>query len=111
MGSVRVLASSLKYHARTASTRRVLESICRIKDETVTVSMPENGKWSQAGKIVGDDYSVCWRVLDAQYFGVPQRRKRIFLVADFAGQRAERILFEGRAEVRPVDESDEATAQ
>ena len=74
--------------------RCVLESICRIKDETVTVSMPENGKWSQAGKIVGDDYSVCWRVLDAQYFGVPQRRKRIFLVADFAGQRAERILFE-----------------
>lgn len=74
--------------------RRVLESICRIKDETVTIPVPENGKWSQAGKIVGDDYSVCWRVLDAQHFGVPQRRKRILLVADFAGQRAERILFE-----------------
>ena len=72
--------------------RCVLESICQIKDETAVVSQPD--KWFPAGEIVGDDFSVAWRVLDAQYWGVPQRRKRIFLVADFAGRRAGKILFE-----------------
>lgn len=72
--------------------RCVLESICKIKDETVSV--PEFKKWQNAGYIVGDEYSLAWRVLDAQYWGVPQRRKRIFLVADFAGQCASKILFE-----------------
>ncbi len=72
--------------------RCVLESICRVKDETVSV--PPVKKWQSAGCIVGDDYSVSWRVLDAQYFGVPQRRKRIYLVADFAGGSAGKILFE-----------------
>ena len=71
--------------------RCVLESICRIKDETVSV--PKSDKWRQAGNIVGGDFSIAWRVLDAQYWGVPQRRKRIFLVADFAGGRAGEILF------------------
>ncbi|MDD4700021.1 MAG: DNA cytosine methyltransferase, partial [Oscillospiraceae bacterium] len=41
----------------------------------------------------GDNFSIAWRVLDAQYWGVPQRRKRIFLVADFAGGSAGEILF------------------
>ncbi len=72
--------------------RCVLESICRIKDETV--SIPKSDKWQSAGSIVGADYSVCWRVLDAQYFGVPQRRKRIYLVADFTDRSAAKILFE-----------------
>ncbi len=72
--------------------RCVLESICRIKAETVSV--PSVTKWQSAGCIMGDDYSVSWRVLDAQYFGVPQRRKRIYLVADFAGGSAGKILFE-----------------
>lgn len=72
--------------------RCVLESICHIKDETVSV--PKADKWRQAGNIVGDDFSIAWRVLDAQYWGVPQRRKRIFLVADFAGRSAREILFE-----------------
>lgn len=49
--------------------------------------------WRNAGCIVGDGYSIAWRVLDAQYWGVPQRRKRIFLVCDFAGGRAGEILF------------------
>ena len=49
--------------------------------------------WRNAGCIVGDGYSIAWRVLDAQYWGVPQRRKRIFLVADFRGGRAGEILF------------------
>lgn len=49
--------------------------------------------WRNAGCIVGEGYSIAWRVLDAQYWGVPQRRRRIFLVCDFAGGRAGEILF------------------
>ena len=71
--------------------RCVLESICHIKDETFSVSKAD--KWRQAGNIVGDNFSIAWRVLDAQYWGVPQRRKRIFLVADFADRSAGEILF------------------
>lgn len=59
-----------------------------------TVPRPDKGKWKSAGEVVGDGYSVAWRQLDAQYWGVPQHRKRIYLVADFAGGRAGEILFE-----------------
>lgn len=52
------------------------------------------GRWSKAGAIAGNGWSLAWRQLDAQYWGVPQRRKRIALVVDFGGQRAEEILFE-----------------
>ncbi len=72
--------------------RAVLEEVCKIKDESVSV--PKPSKWNSAGKIMGDDYSVAWRQLDAQFWGVPQRRKRIYLVADFAGWCAGKILFE-----------------
>lgn len=72
--------------------RCVLESLCRVKDETV--SFPRHEKWSAAGNIVADGFSIAWRVLDAQYWGVPQRRKRIFLVADFDSECAGKILFE-----------------
>ena len=72
--------------------RCVLESICKVVDETISVPKPK--KWQSAGQIMGNDYSVAWRVLDAQYWGVPQRRKRIFLVADFADRCAGKILFE-----------------
>lgn len=72
--------------------RLVLESICKVKDKTASV--PSIKKWQNAGLILGDDYSLAWRVLDAQYFGVPQRRKRIYLVADFGGESAGKILFE-----------------
>lgn len=72
--------------------RCVLESICGIADETVSV--PSVKKWLNAGEIVGDGYSVAWRVLNAEHFGVPQRRKRIYLVADFADGCAGKILFE-----------------
>ena len=71
--------------------RCVLEGVCHIKDETLSV--PKIDKWKQAGTIVGDHFSLAWRVLDAQYWGVPQRRKRIFLVADFADGGAGEILF------------------
>lgn len=52
------------------------------------------GRWSKAGAIAGNGWSLAWRQLDAQYWGVPQRRKRIALVVDFGGQRAAEILFE-----------------
>lgn len=74
--------------------RAVLEEIVRIKDETITVPFPENGKWTPSGSIVADDFSLAWRTLDAQYFGVAQRRRRIYLVADFRKECAEKILFE-----------------
>lgn len=72
--------------------RCVLESLCQVKDETVSVSRCE--KWTNAGEILADGFSIAWRVLDAQYWGVPQRRKRIFLVADFDSECAGKILFE-----------------
>ena len=74
--------------------RCVLEEFVRICDEKLSVSRPANGRWNPAGEIMGDGFSVAWRTLDAQYWGVPQRRKRIYLVADFAGGRAGEILFE-----------------
>ena len=72
--------------------RAVLESICSVKDNKADI--PRYEKWPNAGEIMADDYSVAWRVFDAQYWGVPQRRKRIYLVADFASQCAGKILFE-----------------
>lgn len=58
------------------------------------VPMPLSGRWATAGMVRGNGRSLAWRVLDAQYWGVPQRRRRIFLIADFRGQRAPEILFE-----------------
>lgn len=72
--------------------RCVLESICKIKEKNFSVPKPP--KWSNAGEVVGDNFSLAWRVFDAQYWGVPQRRKRIYLVADFGSKCAGKILFE-----------------
>ena len=72
--------------------KAVLEAVCSVKEDKADI--PRYEKWPSAGEIVADDYSLAWRVLDAQYWGVPQRRKRIFLVADLAGQCAGKILFE-----------------
>lgn len=74
--------------------RCVLEAFAGVCDEKVSIPGPARGKWAPAGEVVGIGYSVAWRTLDAQYWGVPQRRKRIYLVADFAGGRAGEILFE-----------------
>ena len=72
--------------------RCVLESLCGVIDESVSIPKPK--KWANAGEILGDGYSLAWRVLDAQFWGVPQRRKRIYLVADFTGGCAGKVLFE-----------------
>ena len=75
-----------------ADFQSVLEEICSVKGYKIDPARPE--KWENAGEIVADDFSLAWRVFDAQYWGVPQRRKRIYLVADFAGGSAGKILFE-----------------
>lgn len=76
--------------------RAVLEELARVEQPDVSIPRPSGrgGRWSKAGAIAGNGWSLAWRQLDAQYWGVPQRRKRIALVADFRGQRAAEILFE-----------------
>ena len=75
-----------------ADFQSVLEEVCSVKGYEIHTPRPE--RWPTAGEIVADDFSLAWRVFDAQYWGVPQRRKRIYLVADFAGGSAGKILFE-----------------
>lgn len=72
--------------------KSVLEEICKVKYKEM--SIPKPTKWEQAGTIMGDDFSLAWRVFDAQFWGVAQRRNRIYLVADFGGNSAPKILFE-----------------
>lgn len=63
------------------------------------ISMPHAGIWAHAGMVRGGAADVCWRLMDAQYWGEPalvQRRKRIFLVADYRGERAAEILLKAR---------------
>ena len=74
--------------------RIVLEETARIADKNAVIPRPKDGKWTPSGAIVGDGWSIAWRIHDAQFWGVPQRRKRIALVADFGGLTAPEILFE-----------------
>lgn len=77
-----------------ADFQAVLQALCDVRGNDVHVPMPEKGKWKKAGCIVGDGWSIAWRTYDTQYWGVPQRRKRIYLIADFGSERAGEILFE-----------------
>lgn len=70
----------------------VLEELCKVKDPDISV--PKPAKWEKAGEIVAENFSLAYRTVDAQYWGVPQRRMRIYLVADFTGASASKILFE-----------------
>lgn len=75
--------------------RAVLEELASVEQPDASIPRPpKRGRWNKAGAIAGNGWSLAWRQLDAQYWGVPQRRKRIALVADFGGQRAAEILFE-----------------
>ena len=74
--------------------RAVLGELVGVSEPGAEVPAPEKGGWPYADVYMGDGWSVAYRTLDAQYFGVPQRRRRIFLVADFAGGRAGEVLFE-----------------
>lgn len=74
--------------------RTVLEEIIRVAEpDAPDVPLPPKGKWPMADCWMGDGWSVAYRVLDAQFWGVPQRRRRIALVADFGGHAAPEILF------------------
>lgn len=75
--------------------RCVLEELCKIKIPDISVPKPE--KWTKAGEILADGFSLAYRTVDAQYWGAPQRRMRIYLVADFDGECASKILFESES--------------
>ena len=83
-----------------ADFRSVLEEIAETK-----VSMPPSGKWATAGMVRTKQVDIAWRVLDAQYWGVPQRRRRIFIVADLGGQCASEILFKPQGMPGNIKES------
>lgn len=74
--------------------KAVLEAVIGIAEPNAQVPMPEKARWPYADLYMGDGWSVAYRTLDAQYWGVPQRRRRIYLVSDLAGGSAGKILFE-----------------
>jgi len=74
--------------------RIVLEEIIKISEEKATVPAAPKGGWPYSDAYMGDRWSLAYRTFDAQYWGVPQRRRRIYLIADFTGGCAPRILFE-----------------
>lgn len=86
--------------------RTVLQEIVHTKDKRSIIPRP-GGTWNTDGLIMGDDWSVGWRGLDAQYWGVPQRRKRIFLVADFGSRGGvKEILFKSPSVPRDSEKSE-----
>ena len=85
--------------------RIVLEELAKVKDKDAVIPLPNEGKWTNYGCIMGDGWSIAWRVLDAQFWGVPQRRRRIALIADFGGQSAPEILFVRKSVSGDIDES------
>jgi DNA (cytosine-5)-methyltransferase 1 len=87
--------------------RAVLEETAKVAEGDACIPGSPNGKWPHAGCIMGDGWSIAWRVHDAQFWGVPQRRKRIALVADFGGQTAPEILFERKGVSGDFEESGE----
>ena len=78
--------------AKGEDFRTVLEEICKIKDSEAHIPRP--AKWHSAGEILGNNFSVAWRVFDSQHWGCAQRRKRIYIVADFDDASAGKVLFE-----------------
>ena len=76
-----------------ADFKAVLEAVIGVKEPSAEVPAPGKNGWPYADVYLGDGWSVAYRLLDAQFWGVPQRRARIFLVADFGGERAGDILF------------------
>ena len=90
---------------RGADFRAVLESIAE-----TDIPMPKDGRWANAGMVQCPKCEIAWRVLDAQYWGVPQRRRRIFLVADFATEKrcAAEVLFVEQSVPRDTAESSTA---
>ena len=74
--------------------RIVLEELIKIAEPTAVMPEVPKAGWPYADSYCGDGWSIAYRVFDAQYWGVPQRRRRIYLVADFRGECAREVLFE-----------------
>ena len=74
--------------------KAVLEAVIGIIEPGAEVPMPEKDRWPYADIYMGERWSVAYRTFDAQHWGVPQRRRRVYLVADFAARGAGRVLFE-----------------
>lgn len=89
-----------------ADFKAVLQALASVRENGVSIPQPK--KWGGAGCVVGNGWSIAWRVYDAQYWGVPQRRKRIYLVADFGSERAGEILFERESVRGDIAQSGEA---
>lgn len=91
--------------------RVVLEEVARVREETIVIPGPEKWKWTDCGCILGDGFSIAWRVFDAQHWGVPQRRKRICLVADFDGHSAADIIFNSEYRGQPCSGESKSSAK
>lgn len=89
-----------------ADFQAVLEETAKVAERDACI--PRLEKWPPSGCIMGNGWSIAWRVHDAQFWGVPQRRKRIALVADFGGECAPEILFERKGLSRDFEESGKA---
>lgn len=85
--------------------RLVLEEFIKITEPNAVMPAVPQAGWAYADCISGDGWSIAYRVFDAQYWGVPQRRRRIYLVADFRGERAKEILFERKGLRGDIEES------
>ena len=99
--------------------RIVLEELAKVCDENAVIPRPADGKWRTSGAIMGRGWSIAWRVLDAQFWGtsdkpLPQRRRRIALVADFGGYSAPEILFVRESlsgDIEPGEQKGEAASR
>ena len=85
--------------------RIILEETARVAEPDAVIPGPPKGKWKNSGCIMGNGWSVAWRIFDAQFWGVPQRRRRIALVADFGGESAPEKLFERKGVSGNFEES------
>ena len=93
-----------------ADFQAVLEETAKVAKGDASIPGFEKwgGRWPSSGAILGDGWSIAWRVHDAQFWGVPQRRKRIALVADFGGQTAPEILFERKSVSGDTEQGEQA---
>ena len=90
-----------------ADFQAVLEETAKVAEGDACIPGPPGGKWPSAGCVMGNGWSIAWRLHDAQFWGVPQRRKRIALVADFGGDTAPEILFERKSVSGDIETSRE----
>lgn len=85
--------------------RIVLEEVARVADSNAVIPGPPD-RWTNAGVIVGNGWSVAWRIHDSQFWGVAQRRRRLSLVADFGSESVAEILFERKGMSRDIEKSE-----